>query len=213
MVGLGGGGGGGEGDHPVVVSCWRVVVTERLQRKGLRVRVPPLTVASEARHAAGRRHVPTHDDLDDDAECAAAAAAQRPPEVGQRRVGGHRGLADLDERAIGQHKLGRDDVVDTEAVLPDQGAMAAAQREADRPDGAAHAPDGLVAGRVYLCVKSVEVRSRAKGDGVDRVVLDDGTEPRDVEVERVLRQAVTTVAVARRFDAEDEVVRGRELDC
>ena len=97
----------------------------------------------------------------DDAEVP-AAAAQRPEQVGVR------GRAGRDERAVGEHDVGGEEVVHGEAEAPGQVADAAPERQAGHAGGGEEAGRG---GHAERHRRMVDVSPGASGVGADGVVL------------------------------------------
>ena len=138
----------------------------------------------------------------DDAEVP-AAAAQRPEQVAVRaRAGRH-------ERAVGEHHVGGQQVVDGEAEAPGQVADAAAERQAGHAGRREEAGRG---GHAERHGRVVDVSPGASGVGADGVVLgvDRGAaQQRQVDDQGVVRHPEPGRVVAAAPDGDlDAVLAG-----
>ncbi len=136
----------------------------------------------------------------------AAAPADRPEEIRVRLGVG------ADELAVGRHQLGREQVVDREAVLADEEAGAAAERDAADPDGAGVAE----AGREAVGAGGIGVLARRQarlGPGGASLEIDlERPHAREVEHDPALRDAVPGAAVTAAAHGELEPAIARKGD-
>ena len=133
-----------------------------------------------------------------DAEVA-AAPADRPEQVGVV-VG-----IDAQQLAVGGHDLGGEQVVDRQAVLADEEADAAAERDAADPDRAGVAEAGgqaVLAGR-RRCTRPRSARSRPRRSGRS-TSISSARMSRQVEDDAALGDAVARGAVAAAADRQLE---------
>ncbi len=140
----------------------------------------------------------------DDAEVA-AAAAQRPEQVGVL------GLAGGDGPPVGEDDVGREQVVAGEPVLPAQPADAAAEREA----GDAGVGDDPARGRQPVELRlAVELAPQDAGLGADRARRRIDADPlhrREVDDQPAVADGRAGDVVAAAADGDFELLRSREL--
>ncbi len=160
----------------------------------------------EGRPADDRAHlVQPEEEGGDDAEVA-AAAPDRPVQVGVLLRTGAGPLA------AGEHDLRLDQVVDREAALASQVAEAAAEREpADaggRDDAARHRQPVLVGRGIHFAPGAAAADSRRPGAGVDL----DSLQARQVEDHAVVARSQPAAVVAAAAHGQRELVVAGEGD-
>ena len=135
-----------------------------------------------------------------------AAAAQRPEQVGVL------GFGRRHHAAVGQHELGLQQVVDGQAVLAGQVAVAAAEGEAADPGGGDDAGRRRQTVRVGRAVHLTPGRAALDPGGAPVGVHVDAVHRRQIDDEAALDGAETRAVVAAPADGDREVRRPRELE-